>query len=96
MVDAATNIPAFRTMLEGIGFTISASTSISNQEGINQFSKIKALSNDRQCMRQDEHLIAVVCKLSVVQDGHVINACAQSAYVPQQSGVQPDPYLARH
>ena len=63
-MDAAPNIRAFRTMLEGIGFTISASTEISNQEGINQFSKLKTLSDDGKCMRQDEHLIAVVCKPS--------------------------------
>ena len=45
-MDAALDIPAFRTMLEGIGFTISAE--ISNQEGINQFSDLKALSDDGQ------------------------------------------------
>ena len=80
MVDAATNIPAFRTMLEGIGFTISAATSISNQKGTNQFSKIKALSDDEQGTRQAEHLIDVVCRLSGGQDGHVINARAQELF----------------
>ena len=61
-------------MLEGIGFTISASTEISNQEGIYQFSELKALSDYGNGMRQDEHLIAVVRKPSGEQDGHVINA----------------------
>ena len=64
-------------MLEGIGFTISASTEISNQEGIYQFSELKALSDYGNGMRQDEHLIAVVCKPSGEQDGHVINAWTQ-------------------
>ena len=64
-------------MLEGIGFTIRTATDISNQDGIKQFSNIKALPDDGQGMRQDEHLIAVVRKPSGVQDGHVINALAQ-------------------
>ena len=76
-MDAAPDIPSFRTMLEGIGFTISAATAISNQEGINQFIKLKALSNDGKGMRQDEQLISVVRKSSGGQDVHVINACAQ-------------------
>ena len=76
-MDAASDIAAFRTILEAIGFTISAVTAISNQEDINQFSKIKTLSDDGRSMRQAEHLIAVVCKPSGGQDGHVINARAQ-------------------
>ena len=76
-MDAAPDIAGFRTMLEAIGFTISAATETSNQEGINQFSEIKALSDDRQSIRQIEHLIAVVRKPSGGQDGHVINARAQ-------------------
>ena len=76
-MDAAPNIPVFRTMLEGIVFAISADTDISNQEDINQFSKIKTLSDDGRSMRQAEQLIAVVCKPSGGQDGHVINARAQ-------------------
>ena len=76
-MDAAPDIPDFRLMLEGIGFTISTATAISNQEGINQFSKLNVLSDDWQCMRQAEHLIAVVRKLNGGQDVHVINAHAQ-------------------
>ena len=76
-MDAAPDIPVFKMMLEGIGFTISAATSISNQEGINQSIVIEALSNDGRSMRQAEHLIAVVYKPSGGQDGHVINARAQ-------------------
>ena len=64
-------------MLEAIGFTISAATAISNQKGVNQFSELKSLSDDGQSMRQAKHLIAVVRKPSVGQDGHVINARAQ-------------------
>ena len=64
-------------MLEGINFTISAATAISNQEGINQFSKFKALSDDGQGMRQAEHLIYVERNPSGGQDSHVINARAQ-------------------
>ena len=64
-------------MLEGIRFTISAATAISNQEGINQFINLKALSDDRQGVRQSEHLITVERKPSGGQDGHVINARAQ-------------------
>ena len=64
MMDAAPNISVFRTMLEAIRFTINAATVISNQEGINQFSELKALYDDGQIMRQDEHLIAVARKPS--------------------------------
>ena len=52
MMYAVPDISAFRTILEAIGFTISADTVISNQEGINQFSEIKTFSDDRQIMRQ--------------------------------------------
>ena len=52
-MDAAPDIPVFKMMLEGIGFTISAATAISNQEGINQFSELKAFYDDGQGMRQD-------------------------------------------
>ena len=76
-MDAAPDIPAFSTMLEGIGFTISAATAISNQGGINQFSELKALSDDGQGVCQTEHLISVVRKPGWGQDGHVINASAQ-------------------
>ena len=79
-MDAAPDIPAFRKMLEGIGFNISAATMIYNLEGINQFSKLKALSDYGQGMRQDEHLIAVVRKPSGEQDGHVINARTQGLF----------------
>ena len=73
-MDAAPDIPAFRKMLEGIGFNISAATMIYNLEGINQFSKLKALSDDWQGIRQGKHRIAVVHKLSGGHDVHVINA----------------------
>ena len=63
-MDADPNIESFRTMLEAIGFTISAATAISNQEGTNQFSELKAFSDDGKSMRQAEHLIAVVRKPS--------------------------------
>ena len=76
-MDAAPDIPAFRTMLEDIGFTLSADMAISNQEVINQFSELKALSDDGQGMSQAEHLIDVVRKLGGGKDGHVINACTQ-------------------
>ena len=76
-MDAAPNIPVFRTMLEGIVFAISADTDISNQEDINQFSGLKVLSDDRQGMWQAKHLIAVVHKPIVGQGGHVINSCAR-------------------
>ena len=76
-MDAAPNVPVFRTMLEGIGFAISADTDISNQEGINQFSGLKALSDDRQGMWQAKHLIAVVHKPSGGQGDHVINSRAR-------------------
>ena len=79
-MDAAPDVPAFRKMLEGIGFNISAATAISSQEGINQFSELKALSNDRQGMRQAENLIAVVRKPSGGQDGNVINARDQELF----------------
>ena len=79
-MDTAPHIPDFRMMLEGISFTISVATAISNQEGINQFSEIKALSDDEQGTRQAEHLIGVVCRLSGGQDGHVINARAQELF----------------
>ena len=62
-----------KTMLEAISFNISAVTAISNQEGINQFSELKALSDDGKIMRQSEHLIVVVHKPGVGQDGHMIN-----------------------
>ena len=58
-MDAEPDIAAVMTMLEAIGFTISAATAISNQEGINRFSEMKAMSDDGQIMRQDEHLVAV-------------------------------------
>ena len=76
-MDAAPDIAAFRTMLEAIGFTISMAKAISNQEGINQFIEIKALSDGGNSMCQAEHLIAVVRNPSGGQDGHVINSCAQ-------------------
>ena len=76
-MDAAPNIPVFRTMLEGIVFAISADTDISNQEDINQFSGLKVLSDDRQGMWQAKHLIAVVHKPNVGQGGHVINSRAR-------------------
>ena len=79
-MDAAPDIPVFKMMLEGIGFTISAATSISNQEGINQSIVIEALSNDGQGMGQAEHLIDVVRKPIEGQDGHVINARAQELF----------------
>ena len=79
-MDAASGIPAFSMMLEGIGFTISATTEISNQEGINQFSNLETLSDDGQGMNQDQHMIAVVRKPSGGQDGHVINAYAQQLF----------------
>ena len=67
-------------MLEAIGFTINDATEISNQEGFNQFSELKALYDDGQSIRQAEHLIAVVRKPSGVQDGHVINARDQELF----------------
>ena len=39
-------------MLEVIGCTINDATAISDQEGINQFSEIKDLSDDGHSMRQ--------------------------------------------
>ena len=45
-MDAAPDIAAFRTMLEDTSFTIIAAMVISNQESINQFSELKALSDD--------------------------------------------------
>ena len=79
-IDTAPDIAEFSTMLEAIGFTISAATEISNQEGINQFSELKALSDNGHRMRQAEHLIATVHKQSGGQDGHVINGRAQEWY----------------
>ena len=67
-------------MLEVIGCTINDATTISNQEGINHFSEIKALSGDGQSMRQAEHLIAVVRKPNGGQDVHMINARAQELF----------------
>ena len=66
--------------MEGIGFTIRTATEISNQDGIKQFIKIKALPDDGQGMRQDEHLIDVVLKPTGGHDGHVINARAQELF----------------
>ena len=59
-MDADPNIESFRTMLEAIGFTISAATAISNQEGTNQFSELKAFSDDGKSMRQAKHMITAV------------------------------------
>ena len=56
---------------------MSAATAIYNQEGINQFIELKALSDDGKIMHQAKHLIAVVYNPSGVKDGHVINACTQ-------------------
>ena len=50
---------------------------VSNQEGINQFSELKALSDGGKGMRQSKHLIAVVRKPIGGQGVHVINARAQ-------------------
>ena len=79
-MDAAPTIPDSRTMFEGIGFTISAATAIYNQEGINQFSELKDLSDDRQGMCQAGNLIAVVRNPSGGQDGHMINALSQELF----------------
>ena len=76
-MDAAPDIPSFRTMLEGIGFTISAAMAISNQEGINKFSELKVLSDDGQSRSQAEHLITVVRNPSGGQYVHLINYRAQ-------------------
>ena len=79
-MDAAPDIPAFGTMLEGIIFTISLSMEIYNQEGINQFGELKAFSNDRKCIHQAENLIDVVRKPSGGKDDHVINSRAQELF----------------
>ena len=79
-MDVAPNIPAFRTMLEGNGFNISADTAVSNQEGINQFSELKALTNDRKGTSQAKYLITVVRKPSVGKDGNVINTRDQELF----------------
>ena len=79
-MDSAPDIPSFRMMLEGIGFTISVDTAISNQEGINQFSELKALTNDRKGTSQAKYLITVVRKPSVGQDGNVINTRDQELF----------------
>ena len=79
-MDAEPDIAAVRTMLEAIGFTISADTAISNQQGINRFSDMKAMSDDGQSMRQDEHLVAVARQPIVGKDGLLINARAQELF----------------
>ena len=76
-MDAEPDIATLRTMLEAIGFTISAATAIYNQDGINKFSELKDLSDERQSMLQAKHLITVVRKPSGGQEGHVINVHTQ-------------------